>query len=116
MKNVDLAKSAVRTARRCFSVAALALVVLWSTHPAALAGQNSAIVLNDNNTHIDRGTAYSSFPFLTASGGTAPYTFSVDPATPPPIGITINPDGSGSGAPSGWHGNFKKTGTAPRAV
>src|SRR3954468_1631638 len=116
MKPVDLARSAVRTASRIFSVAALSLVAVLSMQPAAFAGQNGAIALSDNNTHIDRGTAYSSFPFLTASGGTAPYTFSVDPSTPPPIGITINPDGSVSGATCGSNGNFKMTVTATDAI
>src|ERR1043166_4517271 len=116
MKTVDLARSAVRHASRLFSVAALSLVVLLSAHPPALAGQNGAIAINDNNTHIDRGTAYSNQPFLTASGGTAPYTFSVDPSTPPPIGITINPDGTLSGMTCGSNGNFSMTVTATDAI
>jgi hypothetical protein len=116
MKPVDLARSAVRDASRFFSVAALSLAVLLSANPAALAAQNGAIAISDNNTHIDRGTAYSSSPFLSASGGTAPYTFSVDPSTPPPVGITINPDGSVSGMTCGSNGNFKMTVTATDAV
>src|SRR5436309_1809096 len=116
MTPVDLARSAARTASRFFNTAALSLAVLLLACPAAFAGQNSAIAISDNNVHIDRGTPYSSFPFLTASGGSAPYTFSVDPSTPPPIGITINPDGSVSGATCGSNGNFKMTVTATDAI
>ena len=116
MNTVDLARSVTCYASRFFSGAALSFFVLLSSQPAAFAGQNSAIAISDNNTHIDRGTAYSNLPFLTASGGTAPYTFSVDPSTPPPIGITINPDGSLSGATCGSNGNFKITVTATDAI
>src|SRR6185295_9137528 len=116
MNTVDLARSVTCYASRFFSGAALSFFVLLSPQPAAFAGQNSAIAISDNNTHIDRGTAYSNLPFLTASGGTAPYTFSVDPSTPPPIGITINPDGSLSGATCGSNGNFKITVTATDAI
>jgi Autotransporter beta-domain/Putative Ig domain/Cadherin-like domain len=63
--------------------------------------------MSDNNTHIDRGVFYTSFAFLTASGGTAPYSFNVTAGLP--SGIAVNSDGTVSGVTCGTNGNFALT-------
>ncbi len=64
----------------------------------------AAISISDNNTHVDRGVAYTNSPFLTASGGVAPYTFSAVSGLP--SGITVASDGTVSGMTCGTNGNF----------
>ena len=72
----------------------------------ALAGQNPAITIGGSGTHIDRGVAYNNQAFLSASGGVAPYTFSISPTSALPVGITVNSNGTVSGATCGSNGNF----------
>src|SRR5262249_31316870 len=69
---------------------------------AALAGGGGGITIIDNNTHIDRGVDYTASAFLTASGGTAPYTFNVTAGVP--SGIVINSDGTLTGVTCGSNG------------
>src|SRR5258708_6314580 len=78
----------------------------------AFAGLNTNISISDNGTHIDRGTIYVNSPFLTASGGVAPYTFSLDPTTPLPSGMSLNSDGSLSGVTCGSNGSYRFNATA----
>jgi hypothetical protein len=73
----------------------------------AFAGLNTNISISDNGTHIDRATIYVNAPFLTASGGVAPYPFSLDPTTPLPsgsgtlpTGLSLTAGGTLSGTPS----------------
>jgi large repetitive protein len=61
------------------------------------------IVLDDNKTSITRGTVYNNLPFLTATGGTAPYSFYYV-SGPLPSGIVINTDGTLSGKTCGANG------------
>lgn len=63
--------SAVRAAGAVLILMAVALIAA----PAPAMAQS--ISISDNNTHVDRGALYSNATFLTASGGTAPYTFTI---------------------------------------
>ena len=71
---------------------------------SCLAAGAVGITINDNNTHIDRGVLYTNATFLSATGGTAPYTFVVNSGLPP--GIVVNSAGKISGATCGSNGNF----------
>ena len=97
------------------AVALVAAVLLLANGDARAQSQNPSININDNGVHIDRGTLYSGLSFLTASGGTAPYSFSLDPSTPLPSGITLNPNGSLSGITCGSNGSYQITATATDA-
>jgi len=80
------------------------LLGLGATAPAM-----AAISINDNNTHVDRGVAYTNSPYLTASGGTEPYTFG---GSNLPSGLTLNSNGTLSGVTCGSNGTF----TVPTTV
>jgi hypothetical protein len=67
---------------RLFARRLVIALALLSAAPSLLA----AISINDNNTHVDRGVVYSNEPYLTASGGSAPYTFT---GSSLPSGITL---------------------------
>jgi len=71
---------------------------------SCLAAGAAGISINDNNTHIDRGVLYTNSAFLSATGGTAPYSFVVNSGLPP--GIVVNSAGQVSGATCGSNGNF----------
>ena len=70
-------------------------ISLLGTLLAMAMASNSAIAaisISDSNLHVDRGVLYSNISFLTASGGVAPYIFSV--ASGIPAGITVRPTAS----------------------
>ena len=91
-----------RTASNRAGFALLASAFLLTVSgQAAAQSQNPSISINDNGVHIDRGVLYSGLSYLTASGGTAPYTFTIDPSTPLPTGITVNSNGTISGVTCG---------------
>lgn len=86
--------------------AVIAAAALWTASPASAA-------IRDNNTHVDRGVLYTNYSFLTADGGTAPYTFT---ATGMPPGLTLNANGTVSGVTCGSNGNFPLNITATDAL
>src|ERR1051325_9954174 len=100
---------------RAFSFAAGCGFAVANIEPA-FAGLNTNIAISDNGTHIDRGSIYINALFLTASGGVAPYTFSLDPTTPLPSGISLNNDGSLSGVTCGSNGSYRFNATATDAA
>ena len=79
-------------------LAALLLFVLAQPVWAALSQPS------DNNLHIDRGVSYNAVVFLSASGGTAPYSFSFAGALP--SGITVSSDGFLTGVTCGSNGTY----------
>ncbi|WP_296599920.1 putative Ig domain-containing protein [Phenylobacterium sp.] len=83
-------------------------VMAWAGSAAA------AISVNDNNTHVDRGVPYSHEPFLTASGGSAPYAFTVSGGVP--TGLVVNSDGTVSGTTCGSNGSFSLSGSVRDAT
>lgn len=86
--------------------AVVAAAALWTASPAVAA-------IRDNNTHVDRGVLYTNYSFLTADGGTAPYTFT---ASGMPAGLTLNANGTVSGVTCGSNGNFSLNITATDAL
>lgn len=54
----------------------LACFLCWRGMHRLRPPPTGGLAISDNGTHIDRGILYINSPFLTASGGTAPYTFS----------------------------------------
>lgn len=69
----------------------------------------AATTVIDNNTHVDRGVQYTNLAYLTASGGTAPYTFNVTGAVP--AGLVVNADGTVSGMTCATNGSKTLSGT-----
>src|SRR6185369_16143674 len=63
-------------------LALTALAVIAFATQALAGGGGGGLSVSDNNTHIDRGVIYTNSAFLTASGGTAPYTFTVNSGLP----------------------------------
>ena len=87
----------------------LITAVVAAFAPGAWAGGGGGLTAADNNTHIDRGVYYTNSSFLTGSGGTAPYTFTITSGLP--AGVTVNASGQVSGVTCGSNGNFGLTGT-----
>lgn len=83
-----------------------ALTTMLLVAPAS--AQTITVTTNPSPFHIDQGTLYNHTPFLLASGGTGPYSYS---ATVPQEGITINSDGTLSGLTCAGNGNRAVTGT-----
>ncbi len=71
-------------------------------------GLAEGLLVSDNNTHVDRGASYSGLTFLTATGGTEPYTFTVTTGALPE-GIFLASDGTISGATCDGNGNYAVT-------
>jgi hypothetical protein len=80
-------------------------------------GGSSLLITTFSLPAAQQNTAYSYQ--LTALGGTPPYTWSVDPSTPLPSGLTLSPTGVLSGTPTGLSNtnpNFTVTDSASNTI
>src|SRR5262249_44428340 len=82
----------------------------WLAAWLALSGAGAAVAEPlskpvDNRLHVRRGVVYAGTAFLSATGGQAPYSFSVDASALAP-GLSVLPDGSIWGATCGSDGIY----------
>ncbi|MFN2461946.1 MAG: beta strand repeat-containing protein, partial [Candidatus Velthaea sp.] len=97
----------MRTARSAVSFLVAFAFALTAVGVAPVRAATLSVSVTGPTTqpgHVTQGTQYANEPFLTVSGGTAPYTFT-NTSLPKAVGMTVNADGTITGMTCGANGN-----------